>query len=237
MECKMTENVRRIKKLAKRLLISFFKRFPLYWAGCIYYFFITRNENKKVKLNLIENIIIVSHPDDEMIFFHTYLKNNANSLVICITNGGNVKRKREFYDSLKYYKATGIMFNFVDNTTFKWNEERLTLKVKGITSKCCHCRVVLTHNNEGEYGHFQHIQTNKIVLKIINDLKIENDISIFAPKTNKSLFNGKFKVLEKELKTKEDLFFRIYKSQAKGILNKEEKYYNYIVYESLEKIN
>lgn len=53
-----------------------------------------------------ESLMIVAHPDDETIWGGSHLI-NGNYTVLCITNGNNKKRKKEFMNVIK--KAHQIM--------------------------------------------------------------------------------------------------------------------------------
>ena len=47
-----------------------------------------------------ESLMIVAHPDDETIWGGSHLI-NGNYTVLCITNGNNKKRKKEFMNVMK----------------------------------------------------------------------------------------------------------------------------------------
>ena len=91
----------------------------------LYFNFITFEKNKKVHISNVENVIVVAHPDDEMIFFHQFLLKHKNTLVICLTNGGSRIRSKEFYKSIKFYGVKGIIYNFKDGINLEWNTEEI----------------------------------------------------------------------------------------------------------------
>lgn len=65
-----------------------------------------------------ESLMIVAHPDDETIWGGSHLI-NGNYTVLCITNGNNKKRKKEFMKVLEKTHSKGIILSFPDKTKGK----------------------------------------------------------------------------------------------------------------------
>ena len=110
--------------------------------------------------------MVVAHPDDEAIFgFAQLALSSANWRVVCVTNGDNPERRREF---LKVSRALGVnsdIWRFKDErwATFSSDDqERIALRVQEI---CKRERIenVLTHGLGGEYGHCQHRALHRVV--------------------------------------------------------------------------
>jgi LmbE family N-acetylglucosaminyl deacetylase len=112
-------------------------------------------------------LMIVAHPDDEVIFgFHDLLKNHVT--VICMTCGDNVVRKKEFFESMSLTGATGHMLNYPDSNTDTWAiipiEDFYNKDIKNISKGFAGAKyeLVVSHCSDGEYGHKQHIRTHEI---------------------------------------------------------------------------
>lgn len=64
------------------------------------------------------SLMIVAHPDDETIWGGSHLI-NGNYTVLCITNGNNKKRKKEFMKVMEKTHSKGIILSFPDKTKGK----------------------------------------------------------------------------------------------------------------------
>lgn len=158
--------------------------------------------------SLIDTVIFVAHPDDELIFFGGFLLRNKNVLVVCLTNGGNRIRRREFFYSMKLLDTPYRMYDFIDGVDCKWNEKRVLKKVNSILKKRTEWKKILTHNVEGEYGHYQHKQLNCIISKsIAKNFILTHSIS------SKQLKSGKYLLQNELINRKKTLAQECYKSQ------------------------
>ena len=115
-----------------------------------------------------ESLMIVAHPDDETIWGGSHLI-NGNYTVLCITNGNNKKRKKEFMKVMEKTHSKGIILSFPDKTKGKrdnWKSCKKDIQreiKKEIDSK--DWGKIVTHNPDGEYG-----QKNKA--KLENEKKL-----------------------------------------------------------------
>ena len=100
-----------------------------------------------------ESLMIVAHPDDETIWGGSHLI-NGNYTVLCITNGNNKKRKKEFMKVMKKTHSKGIILSFPDKTKGKrdnWKSCKKDIQreiQKEIDSK--DWDKIVTHNPDGE---------------------------------------------------------------------------------------
>ena len=117
-----------------------------------------------------KNLMIVAHPDDELIFGWKYL--NQDTFVLCLTNEDKKDRKKAFYEVINNYNCDGIIFNFPDNgpSDFVWDYD-IQDKISNIIKKYLNNNIekIITHNPEGEYGHYHHKIVSNIVSKLVNN--------------------------------------------------------------------
>lgn len=188
-----------------------------------------------------DSLMIVAHPDDETIWGANHLK-NGNYLVICITNGDNETRSKEFYEVMKQVGSKGIMLTYPDKTNgkkddWKSSKEAITKDIQYII-KQNHWKEIVTHNPDGEYGHPHHIMTNRIVTTLAKQNGYTNELYYFGKYIKKKQIPN---YIEKEelsnplsnidIKGKEQLT-KIYTSQKKVMGNLEHMfpYENWIAY-------
>lgn len=188
-----------------------------------------------------DSLMIVAHPDDETIWGANHLK-NGNYLVICITNGDNETRSKEFYEVMKQVGSKGIMLTYPDKTNgkkddWKSSKEAIMNDIQYII-KQNHWKEIVTHNPDGEYGHQHHIMTNRIVTTLAKQNGYTNELYYFGKYIKKKQIPN---YIEKEelsnplsnidIKGKEQLT-KIYTSQKKVMGNLEHMfpYENWIAY-------
>lgn len=215
-----------IKKLIKKYKIFLKMYINLNYLISMQYYFL----NKKIATPLIntqsiKRVVFVAYPDDEILLMGGFIINEPNNLlVISFTNGGNKIRLKEFNSAMDSLNVQYQIWNFKDAINYKWNEKKALIKIKKILELKEQWEMVITHNIEGDYGHFQHKEVSRLVRKAY---KGDN---LFSPMLNENLFNDKNKLLAKESK-KEEFFKKYYKSQ-KHILT---LYNNYFQFEKIIK--
>lgn len=121
----------------------------------------------------VDKLLIVAHPDDELIFFGNWLKENRNSTkVVCVTGGNDDIRKSEFMKSMNQLKIREYEIWEFDSESEQFFNDYYEIH-RGIFSlrdnkwKC-----VVTHSEYGEYGRLHHIELNKIVTSIFRDFPL-----------------------------------------------------------------
>lgn len=220
-----------MKNYIKKLIIKYkiFQAMYIelnYLISVPYYFFHKKIANPVINVERIKIVIFIAHPDDEILSMGNFIINKPeNLLVICFTNGGNRIRLKEFKSAMESLKIQYQIWNFKDSIDYKWNEKRALNKINKILSLKEEWEMVITHNTEGDYGHFQHKEVNRLVRKAY---KGDN---LFSPVLSKDLFNDNNKLLSKEAKSKREFFENYYKSQ-KHILT---LYKNYFQFEKIIK--
>ncbi|MCM1179170.1 MAG: Ig-like domain-containing protein [Clostridium sp.] len=135
--------------------------------------YITKQMLDKLDLKDVDNLMIVAHPDDETLWGGGHLISD-NYLVVCLTNGDDEVRKRDFMNCLKVSKDKGIILSYPDLIDKKkgvgienrstWEYEQLAIRKDiDMLLKYKKWNIVVTHNPNGEYGHQHHKYTSKHV--------------------------------------------------------------------------
>ena len=169
--------------------------------------------------------MIISHPDDELIFGGVELiKHGPEYKVICLTNNSNNVRKSEFKSVMeKLNIGSWEMLNYEEtlHPTQKFNLQDI------ITYK--NWDKIVTHNPIGEYGHPQH----KLAFDAVK--KETNNFYVFSKSNEK---------LEQDYLDYKVELLRLYKSEQpvinqiktkNGSWFKSNSDTNYIEYESITK--
>jgi LmbE family N-acetylglucosaminyl deacetylase len=152
-------------------------------------------------------LIIVAHPDDELLFGGSALLEEQNWKVVCLTNKSNETRKFEFEKSMRDLAVPIFkMYDLKDDINSPLDTQRLEEIIRGELGNKNWSKVV-THNNIGEYGHPHHKQVHDTVKNILG-----NDNLLWVFDKDKTYVN------ENIVKEKTDIFFNRYKTQ-KDILN------------------
>ena len=149
--------------------------------------------------------VIVAHPDDEIIFFSSVLK-NASKIIICFdqTEDLNVnigRRKLKTQMPLNNFLFLGQVESAVSNSAnWKYPEKCLEgivvgknknsylqnyLDLKLQLSKIINYgETIYTHNPWGEYGHEEHIQVFRVIMALSTDLNLKIFVNNYV--SNKS---------------------------------------------------
>ena len=117
-----------------------------------------------------DTLLVVTHPDDDVLFFHTAIK-EYNPYIVLMATGWSIKRLIGFLKTMSYY---GVKFRPYDtSTTSKHLEKAFSKQVKSVYN-CGNFKRCLTHNSTGEYGHRNH--------KLVHNCVIKNvDCEIYVP--------------------------------------------------------
>jgi LmbE family N-acetylglucosaminyl deacetylase len=105
---------------------------------------------------MINNYLIIAHPDDE-IFWASYLSQNLKNLkILCLTNKNNNSRYKEFKNVCRIIKKDNEIFSFPDGGNLRWGHELDELINKLDINKDS---IIVTHSPHGEeHFHPQHVQ-------------------------------------------------------------------------------
>lgn len=108
-------------------------------------------------------VLIIAHPDDDSLFFYSYIK-KEKPYVVLMTTGWSFIRLRSFRRAMHEY---GVKFRAYDMTSRDVNVSLIEKRIKQILSMG-NFDICVTHNADGEYGHMMHKQLHSAVLKSAN---------------------------------------------------------------------
>lgn len=125
----------------------------------------------------VDKLMIIAHPDDELIFGGKELIKEKGWKVVCVTNGsnraGNIfsfcpaeKRIKEFISVMNKLECRYEILDYEDNGfNANWNEISMLNKIRQLIDEKKY-KKILTHNLNGEYGHVQHKKISEIVHRL-----------------------------------------------------------------------
>lgn len=173
-----------------------------------------------------DKLMITAHPDDEIIWGGGHLMDKGYFIVV-ITNGKNKIRKKEFESVLESSGNSGIILDYPDkNFGFrsKWTSVRddISKDIKKVMDYK-DWKLIVTHNEAGEYGHIHHKMTHEIVNNVFESEKKSNTKLYFFGKYYKKTDiaeceKNTLKISKDRLEYKEKLL-ELYTSQARTIKN------------------
>lgn len=146
-----------------------------------------------------DSILFVSHPDDDTLFFHTYIT-EKKPYVVAMTAGYSVNRTQCFIRNMKHY---GVRYKIYDQGTDEMNEKLIQKRVARTIRKGCF-QTCVTHNSEGEYGHPMHQCVHWGVTSAV-------DCPVLVPVFERELSD--YPISQKEIKEKNQVFYHFYKSE------------------------
>jgi LmbE family N-acetylglucosaminyl deacetylase len=132
-------------------------------------------------------LMIVAHPDDELLFGGDELLAGAGWKVVCVTGGSRramwcidrlrgLDRQTEFRESAKALGFAAEMWDFQDHPfNSRWNRSLLCDMLGRLLDEYSWSRVV-THAADGEYGHRQHRLLSQLVRELSARKRIKPEV-------------------------------------------------------------
>jgi len=119
----------------------------------------------------VNKLMIVAHPDDETLFGGAeLLKHKGEYKVVCLDYGNHMIRHKEFICAME--KLGVEKWEHWDGEPYKssttYNESILIPRLERVIGEKDWEKVV-THNQGGEYGHYRHIGTHNLMVRLIPD--------------------------------------------------------------------
>ena len=158
--------------------IAFLYKYIQYYINIfIIYFFINYKPGYFCSMNKIivnkynkivpTKLVIVAHPDDEVLFFGNLLEKYGSDIkVICITNSQDPIRSHEFISIMNLFKILQYeMWDFIDGKEYNESidlKNKLYKSIKGFNE-------IYTHSITGETGHPQHIMLHRYIAEIASE--------------------------------------------------------------------
>lgn len=135
--------------------------------------YITKQMLDSKKLDNVNKLMIVSHPDDELFWGGGHLLQDKY-FVVCVTNDNQSnERKNEFIQMMKTTGDEYIILDYPDSRinvgTMKKDIDLLTTSKKGLMKDLTlllnykKWDEVVTHNPDGEYGKYNHQKVSQFV--------------------------------------------------------------------------
>ncbi|MFD0672887.1 PIG-L family deacetylase [Cohnella sp. GCM10027633] len=163
---------------------------------------------------MADRLMVVAHPDDESIFGGALLLGDKRWKVICVTNGDNESRRREYAKAMAFVQADYEIWNYEDRYDGDFDRTRLSRDIERVLNERTY-EMIVTHGLNGEYGHPQHIALSEVMHRLVKN-------NLYAFKLSDRILD--LNTLRAKLK-----LLRVYRSQD------IEAYKKYVVYEGLEK--
>ena len=115
--------------------------------------------------------MVVAHPDDETLFGGgELLKHKGEYKVVCLDYGNHMIRHKEFICAME--KLGVEKWEHWDGEPYKssvsYNESILIPRLERVLAEQKWEKVV-THNQGGEYGHYRHIGTHNVMVRLVTD--------------------------------------------------------------------
>ncbi len=127
-----------------------------------------KGQLEDLNLSNINKLMIVSHPGDESVWGGVHLLTD-NYLVVCVSCGYDKNKTDDFLKVIQSSDDSSIMMGYSDKIYFNRDYKKIKKQLKYILNYKSWSEVI-THNPEGEYNNYQHVQINKI----LNELKVNN---------------------------------------------------------------
>jgi len=136
-------------------------------------------------------LVIVAHPDDEIIWMGgTLLKNKDNwdTTIICLCRKTDTDRYPRFIKSCDALRAKGFISDLEDETLEDIPLQEVIKRINFFIPKSKKYNYIFTHGLNGEYGHKRHIDVHKAVKKILDDKTLSGNLVFFFSYIKKNGF-------------------------------------------------
>jgi len=113
-------------------------------------------------------LMVVAHPDDEALFGGAQLIKEGGWKVVCVTNGLNPVRKGEFHMVMYVTHTRFEIWDYYDEQYTPLDIHVLAEDLKRVVNERQWEKIV-THNEDGEYGHLHHKQIHDLMKGIVGN--------------------------------------------------------------------
>ena len=183
---------------------------------------VTEEELDALELENVHKLMIVAHPDDELLWGGAHLIED-DYLVVCITRGNDPVRRSEFESVLAATGDKGLILSYPDKIGEKRSDWKLWREdiERDIATVLSYqdWELVVTHNEKGEYGHVHHVMTHESVQKEYEDAGCEAPLWFFGTYYVDDKVPYDLEEMDKALYNQKREIARLYKSQ-RGTIRK-----------------
>lgn len=180
-----------------------------------------KTDYTKLDLTGIDKLMIIAHPDDDILWGGKELIEN-DYLVVCITCGSDERRVREFESVMGETGDKYVMLGYPDKTKGErdnWDSfyDEIIEDIKNIYA-LKKWDTVLTHNPDGEYGHIHHKMTDEIVTDNVE----HKNLYYFGKYYSKKDLEEKdidLVLLDEDVLKRKSEILKLYKTQEKTIFD------------------
>ncbi len=178
---------------------------PIYvFVGTVINYILLAFWKVRDKINSPETdaVLFVAHPDDDSLFFHTFIK-EYKPYVCLMTTGWSMRRIPDFFKCMKNY---GVKYRIYPLDSRDKRINRLQKQVTDVL-KIADFKIIATHNSEGEYGHEEHQRVHEAVFKVL-----PKDSTVFCPVLKKNLLQ--YPLPDKIVREKMEIFSDVYVTES-----------------------
>lgn len=152
-----------------------------------------------------DTVLFVAHPDDDTLFFHTFIKEHK-PYVCLMTTGWSLRRMPCFIKAMKHYGVRFRAYPLGTNDTRMGLHQKIVQDVLNIRKFC----IVATHNVTGEYGHEEHKRVHAAVASVVK--KTASDAILLCPAMKEYIAD--YPLPRDDVEEKKEIFKTIYVTES-----------------------
>ena len=192
---------------------------------------VTNEQLDALQLDGCRKLMIVAHPDDDYIWGGAHLF-EGDYFVVVLTNARNECRRAEFETMLKNYGGKGLILGYPDKVGGRksdWTFWEPSIK-KDIQTLINYkdWDLVVTHNEEGEYGHVHHKATHRLTVEAFRELGNPTELYFFGTYYRKVDLPEDLPSIDEEAAARKLQYTGVYESQSHVI----EMFYHMLTHEN-----
>lgn len=159
-----------------------------------------------------DSVLFVAHPDDDTLFFHTFIKEHK-PYVCLMTTGWSLRRVPCFFKVMRQY---GVRYRAYPLDA---RDRRMNLLEKQVSEvlKIKPFKNIAAHNKTGEYGHEEHIRVHEAVSNVVSGSQYQ--CTMFCPVLREEI--EKYPLPDNIADEKRAIFKKLYTTEA-WLLDEEE---------------
>lgn len=148
-----------------------------------------------------DTVLFVAHPDDDTLFFHTFIQEKKPYVVLMTTGWSFRERMPDFFRVMKHYGVRYRAYDFSGKGMPVEAMQRICRRMQKIGS----FSTIATHNCQGEYGHYMHRCVHQAVTGVFGQ-------EVLVPADVKTLLRHPLSM--EILREKEAIFKQMYQSEV-----------------------